>query len=114
MSKREVAVLQRQLLTLIESLAAVQVQNRLMACTDRDIGLSLLGVDEHAVDRVLHHVSPKKAERIRDEIRMDRSRHVESRYVAMAVRTVIASLQSERAVAGSRSYLRPRRRRRPQ
>ena len=62
-----------------------------------------------AVDRVLRHVSPAKANRVREEIRLQSARHVESLHEATALRTLIASMKSGRLVRGQKSYLRPRR-----
>jgi len=105
------STLQHNLLVLIETLPAVQVQNRLMSCTDRDLALAFTGMSEEAVDRILQSIAASKSGRVRDEIRLQKTRHVESRYSIAALRTIIASLESNRTVAGQRSYFRPRSRR---
>ena len=103
------SVLQQSLLRLVAKLPPVQVQNRLMACTDRDIALAFVGLDLEDSERLLALVSPSKADRVREEIQMQEARHVESRYTVAALSTIIRSLQSTRTVASQRSYLRPRR-----
>jgi len=106
------ARLQQSLIELTKSLPDVQVQNRLMACTDRDLALAFSGMASDELDAVLNRVAPGKANRVREEIRIQKGRHVESRYSVSALKTIIRSLESNRTVAGQRSYFRPRTRNR--
>lgn len=101
--------LQKELLTLLETLPAVQVQNRLMACTDRDVALSLLGVPPDRLQTVLQSVSARKASRVLAEIALEERRRVEDRCLALSLQTVITSLSGDRPAPGTRSYVRPRR-----
>ena len=101
--------LQQLLLKLVATLPVVQVQNRLMACTDRDFALAIVGLESEDAERLLACVSPTKAARVRDEVRLHEGRHVQSEHVVMAIGTIIRSLESNRTIAGQRSYLRPRR-----
>lgn len=100
---------QRRLLSLVRQSPRVQVQNRLMACTDRDVALSLTGMSEEEADAILSCVSSRKAERVREERRLADRRHLDEKHIVFSINVLIASLQSDRAVAGRRSYLRPRR-----
>ena len=102
-------MLQQSLLRLVTKLPVVRVQNRLMASTDRDFALAAVGLESDELDRLLAFVSSSKANRVREEVRLQEARHVESRYVVVALTTIISSLESNRIVAGQRSYLRPRR-----
>jgi hypothetical protein len=102
-------VLQKSLLRLVAKLPVVQVQNRLMACTDRDFALALVGLEEEDAEHLLALVSPPKARRVREETRLQEKRHVEGEYVVVALKSIILSLESNRTIAGQRSYLRPRR-----
>ncbi|MBU8914227.1 MAG: hypothetical protein KOO61_09405 [Spirochaetales bacterium] len=103
------SMLQQSLLGLAAKLPVVQVQNRLMACTDRDFALALIGMESEDSERLLALVSPLKANRVREEIQLQEARHVESKHVVVALNSIIKSLESNRIVAGRRSYLRPRR-----
>jgi hypothetical protein len=103
------STLQQSLLRLAVKLPAVQVQNRLMACTDRDFALALVGMESADSERLLAFVSRSKATRVREEVRLQEARRVENRHLAVALTTIIRSLESNRIVAGRRSYLRPRR-----
>ena len=101
--------LQQSLLKLVATLPLVQVQNRLMACTDRDVALALVGLESEDAERLLACVSPAKAARVRDEVRLQEGRHVQNEHAVVAIGTILRSLESNRIVAGQRSYLRPRR-----
>ncbi|MCK4515942.1 MAG: hypothetical protein KAU31_11830 [Spirochaetaceae bacterium] len=94
---------------LVAKLPAVQVQNRLMSCTDRDFALALVGLESEDSEQLLAFVSPSKATRVREEVRLQETRHVESTHIVVALNTIIRSLESNRIVVGRRSYLRPRR-----
>lgn len=104
------AALQHRLLELLEKLPAVQAQNRLMGCTDRDVALALIGMSDEDAERVLAPISPRKAQRVREERALEERRHVDPRHIVSALTTVIAALRGERNRAARRSYLRPRRR----
>ena len=101
--------LQQSLLKLIATLPVVQVQNRLMASTDRDFALALIGLESEDAERLLACVSPTKAARVRDEVRLQEGRKVQNEHVVAAIGTIVRSLESNRIIAGQRSYLRPRR-----
>lgn len=105
------AALQRRLLELIETLPPVLAQNRLMTCTDRDLALALVGMGAEDAERVLAPISPRKAQRVREERALEERRQVDARHIIAAITTVIAALRGERNRAARRSYLRPRRRR---
>lgn len=101
--------LQRLLLNTVRRLRRVEVQNRLMACTDRDLALAILDMEDSDARTILATVSPKKAARVREEEQLHDARHVESTHVVAALLTVIRSLETGRLIPGQRSYLRPRR-----
>jgi len=101
--------LQQSLLKLVATLPVVQVQNRLMASTDRDFALALVGLESEDAERLLACVSPTKAARVRDEVRLQEGRSVQDEHVVAAIGTIVRSLESNRIITGQRSYLRPRR-----
>ena len=103
------AALQHQLLEAIAELPAVQVQNRLMACTDRDVALAMVGLTDEEADSIVSRVSPRKAARVRDEHRLEERRHVDEKHIIYALNVLINSLRGDRPMAGRRSYVRPRR-----
>lgn len=100
---------QRTILSLVSNLPSVQVQNRLMSCTDRDIALALGGLSDEEIGQVLSHVSQSKARRIMEEIRLGNHRHADQNHVVLAARLIVQSLQSERSLSGTKGYVRPRR-----
>lgn len=87
----------------------VEVQNRLMACTDRDLALAILGMDDSDTCAILATISPTKAARVREEKHLQDARHVDRTHIVTALLTVIQSLETGRIVPARRSYLRPRR-----
>lgn len=93
----------------MDRLSPVHVQNRLMACTDRDAALALVGMTGDEVHSVLGHVSPRKASRVLEELALGERRRVEEKHLLAALQTVLQSLEGERVVAGQRSYVRPHR-----
>lgn len=105
----ERGALQHRVRRLVARLPAVQVQNRLMACTDRDIALALMGMTRAEVQSIVSHVSSRKASRVLEELALEERRRVEEKHVVLALNVVIASLSGERSIAGPRSYVRPRR-----
>lgn len=107
---RRRAELQQRLLTLVSSLPAVQVQNRLMAGTDRELALCLFGMTGDDQERVLATISRQKADRVRDELSLLRTRRVEEKHHERSLAAVIASLSGDRVVStgARRGYLRPR------
>jgi predicted methyltransferase MtxX (methanogen marker protein 4) len=103
------AELQTKLLELIASLPEVQVQNRMMATSDRAVALCLFGMTTEEVDRALAPVGIRKESRIRDELALVRTRRVDERHYERALTDMITSLCGGRvASSGRRSYLRPR------
>lgn len=80
-----------------------------MASTDRDIALSLAGIADQDEATVLARLAPKKADRVRQELALTERRRIDEKHIVHSLDLLIASLLGERAVAGSRSYVRPRR-----
>jgi hypothetical protein len=101
--------LQQRLLSLLETLPDVQVQNRLMACTDRDLALCLLGIDAPRVHEALGLISSRKSARVLSELALEERRHVADVHIVMSLERVIESLTGSRPLPGTRSYIRPRR-----
>lgn len=94
---------------LVRTLPAVQVQNRLMASTDRDIALALAGMADEDEAAVLAHLAPRKADRVREELALEERRRVDEKHIVYSLDLLIASLVGDRALTGRRSYVRPRR-----
>ena len=101
--------LQKAILSLVSELPSVQVQNRLMSCTDRDIALALAGLTDDEIGAVLTHISQSKARRVMEEIRVGYHRHVDQKHLVLTTRLIVQSLQSERSLSGTKGYIRPRR-----
>jgi len=100
--------IQRSILSLVEQLPAVQVQNKLMACTDRDLALTLEGMSDEDTEKVLGLIAQGKATRVREEMSLQAFRFVEERHRVASASVILRTLRSDRVVRGQRSYLRPR------
>jgi len=96
----------------IRALPRVQLQNRLMRLSAREIAAAvrfISGADQHMVFSAL---PAAMAGRVRDEIALMRRRRLSSRDRLVFVRQVLASLRQESAPRSIGSYIRPVRRER--
>jgi len=100
--------LQERLLALVSRLPDVQIQNRLMATTDRDLALSLSGMEHSDERQILARLSPAKADRVREELALTERRRVDEEHVVHALGVLIGSLEGRR-IQPRHSYVRPRR-----
>jgi hypothetical protein len=100
----------RRVLDLIQVLPAVDVQNRLLRVTDKEIATALLYMAEEERRRVLDLLGTVKGDRIREELTRQQRSRIEYGYYETAVRTVIRNLEGAN-VRGTRTYYRPSTRR---
>jgi len=96
----------RRVLDLIQALPAVDVQNRLLRVTDKEIATALLYMADDERRRVLDLLGTVKGRRISEELTRQQRSRVEYSYYETAVRTVIRNLEGA-AVRGARTYYRP-------
>lgn len=101
--------LRTRLAGLLQSLPAAHVQNTLMASTDRNIALALLGCEDAMEKDVLSRIARAKADRVRQELAITERRRVDSGHVRDALELLLDALETNQAPAGTRSYWRPRR-----
>ena len=98
-----------RLTELLQTLPAAYVQNTLMASTDRNIALALLGCEDAMEKDVLSRVARAKADRVRQELAISERRRVDSGHVRDALALLLHALETSQAPTGRRSYWRPRR-----
>jgi flagellar motor switch protein FliG len=102
-----------KLVAYVNRLDRIELQNRLMGVTDRELAMALRGIPEPDRDSVLSHVSHAKRRRVREEIALHERLSIADEQFAGATDRVIARLEGpKRGRAGTRSYLRPLRQRR--
>lgn len=94
----------------IRSLPKVQLQNRLMRLSAREIALAVRYLGDDDQDLVFAAVPLRLAGRIREEIVLQKRRRLDSRDRLVFVRQVLASLLQETAPRSIGSYIRPARR----
>ena len=105
----EIRSLQARLAELVQRLPAAHVQNKLMASTDRNLALALLGCNDDFEKDVLARIATAKADRVRQELAITERRRVDGEHVRYALRLLIESLETNQTRAGRPSYWRPRR-----
>lgn len=96
----------QRVLELIRSLDRVDVQNRLLRTSDKEIALSLIYMSDWQQDFVLEFLGTVKEARVRQELERYRHTRILYRQYEMAVHTVIRSLEGGR-LTGARVYYRP-------
>ncbi len=96
-----------QLLSLIRKLPATEVQNKLMAATDRELALSLMYVQEGDRNFVLSYVGKQKMDRTREELRLQEQVRITYAQYARSIANVIDRLRSAGPRDSMKSYLRP-------
>jgi hypothetical protein len=94
----------------IRALPRVQLQNRLMRLSAREIALAVRFLCDDDQDLVYSALPLRMAGRVREEIVLGRRRRLSSRDRLVFVRQVLASLQQETAPRSIGSYIRPARR----
>jgi Mg/Co/Ni transporter MgtE len=99
-----------QLAQTIRSMSPIQLQNRLMRISAREIAfaLKLLGSDDRAI--ALRALPAPMVARIRDELELSKRRRLAGRDHLVYVRQMLASLVREEAPRGIGSFVRPVRR----
>ena len=100
--------LQKTLLELTASLPEHQVQNRLMACPDRQLAIALLGMEPDEVDSIVSRIASVKAKRVREELSLAAVRGLDMPTRMRILKRLVDSLRDDQQVRGERSYLRPR------
>jgi hypothetical protein len=100
--------LQKTLLELAANRPEHQVQNRLMACPDRQLAIALLGMDPDEVDSIVSRIAPVKAKRVREELSLAAVRGLDMPTRMRILKRLVDSLREDQQVRGERSYLRPR------
>jgi hypothetical protein len=95
------------LMTLIRKLTPQEAQNRLLSLGDRDLALAMMYFSDPDKEYLLGFLSPKKTQRIREELALQKHRRITYSQYRTAVEHVIASLSSAKNKASLKSYFRP-------
>ena len=103
--------LRKELCELVANLPSTQVQNRLMACPDRQLAIALLDMESDRVESIIARVAESKARRVREELSLAAVRGLDVRDRQRVLNQLVSALRSDRQVEAKRSYLRPRHRR---
>lgn len=97
------------LVEILGQMPAERAQNRLLASSDRDLGLVILHMSPDDRDMVMRYVGPAKAKRLADEIL--RLKHVRFDRVAyeVAMAHLISHLKAAQALKPLNVWFRPSR-----
>ena len=98
-----------ELCRLLDIIPHVDLENRLMAISDREIAISMKFMDDQHISKILTCISKKKAMRIRSELHLQDRLNIHYNQYKIAASHVIDKIQSVRNKSSLRSYIRPRR-----
>ena len=102
---------ERELARLLMALPRIEIQNRLLKVSDRELALAMLNLDENERSGIYAAVSPEKIRRLREELSMLRRLRVHREDYLTALARVISVLEGRPYTEVLRSYIRPRSRR---
>ena len=108
-SSPTIRALQARLADRVHRLPVPRVQNVLMATTDRNLALALLGCENDLEHVVFARIATGKADRVRSELAIMEHRRVAAEYVRGALVALLAALESSEKADGRTGYWRPRR-----
>ncbi len=97
------------ILKLVKTMNPVEVHNRLMKASDRNIALALLYLGNDERNRILSYLSAEKVRRVRDEIALNAKRRISGKHYRLAYDDVLQFLKQQTKQENLKSYIRPRR-----
>jgi hypothetical protein len=96
----------------VAALTPVELQNRLLPVSDRELAVAMLYLQEAECEPIYRALAGPKAARLREELALVRRRTVGRQDYVATVSRVVAVLGGARYTETLGSYLRPVRRRR--
>ena len=103
-----IRALQARLADRVYRLPAPRVQNVLMATSDRNVALALMGCENELEHAVFARIATRKADRIRSELAVMERRRVATEHVRDALTALLGALESSKRPHDRSSYWRPR------
>ena len=100
--------LQTTFLSLLRNMTHVMTQNKLMACTDREIAVAMLHMDDVDREYVFSFLARSKEERIKEEIRLLKKTRITKEHYRKILLKLIKQIKGEGSGPQSRSYFKPR------
>lgn len=98
---------EERLLTLLNQLPGVDRQNRLMRIGDRALAICLCFLESHQQDWIIAQLTRGKAERVRDELQLQKHLSMTLQQYHSTMDLVLDHLGRETGTATRQSYLRP-------
>lgn len=97
------------ILKLVKAMNPIEVHNRLMKASDRNIALALLYLENDERNRILSCLSAGKARRVRDELALNERRRIAGQHYRLAYEDVLQFLRQQNKKESLKSYVRPKR-----
>ena len=98
-----------RLLILLRTLPDLQLQNSLMACTDRDLAMVMRRFAQEERAMLMRHLAPAKRKRVVEELELQRRVRISDEHYTASLEAVLQRISLRRPQKSVRSYLRPRR-----
>ena len=95
-------------ISLIRGMTYENAQNKLMACTDREIAVVMLHMEENERDFIFSFLAHSKSGRIKEEIRLLKKTKVTYEQYTLILSRLIKRLKGNGEGPQRRSYLKPR------
>ncbi|MCW8966313.1 MAG: hypothetical protein OQK82_06475 [Candidatus Pacearchaeota archaeon] len=97
-----------RLVSIIRSTAYEHAQNKLMACSDREIAIALLYTKDEEKDFIFSLIAKSKSMRIKEELRLLKRVKVTYEQYTLIISMLIKRFEGNGERLQSRSYLKPR------
>lgn len=96
-----------ELLQIVRSFPRAEVQNKLMTVTDRELALSMMYLSDSERSLVLSRLGKQKAERVREELRLQEKLRITYGQYLQAVNNILEKFRFSGSKKSMKSYLRP-------
>lgn len=100
--------LETTFLSLLRNMTHVTTQNKLMACTDREIAAAMLYMDDVNREYVFSFLARSKEERIKEEIRLLKKTRITNEQYRKILSRLTKHINGEGSGPQQRSYFKPR------
>jgi hypothetical protein len=106
--KKSLESLESTLLSILRNMTHVDAQNKLMACTDREIAVAILYMNDDNREFIFTFLAQSKIERINEEIKVLKKKKITDERYRKIITRLIKHLKGEGSDPRGRSYFKPR------
>jgi len=94
--------------TVLQKMTPVDAQNKLMGCTDREIAVAMLQMNDTDMDFIFSLIAPSKGERIRQETKLLKKNRVSDNTRKTILKRLFRKFEGNQDPHERRSYFKPR------